>query len=254
VVISVSPHYAIEFPTMQKLRFEPRLIPTVATACLLALFVYLGNWQAGKAERRAFEMAQHSERAKLGPYSIGAAKVDPLTLQDAPVTVRGVYEPQYQFFVDNRQEDGKPGVHLVTPLKIAGTETRILINRGWLGWPQGRQVLPKVANIAGEVQVSGVASVPLNKKFLLMPEHAESLPRLWSRLDLQRFAAEQSFPVQPVVLLQDSGDASDGLVRKWPPPEDRVGMHQSYSYQWFGMALALLVFYGVASVRSSKSS
>ena len=87
-----------------------------------------------------------------------------------------------------------------------------------------------------------------------MPERAESLPRLWSRLDLPRFAGEHSYPVQPVVLLQASEDAKDGLVRRWQPPEDRVGMHQSYSYQWYGMALALLVFYGVASVRTRKSS
>lgn len=44
------------------------------------------------------------------------------------MTVRGVYEPEAQFFVDNRQEDGKPGVHVVTPLKIEGSETRILVN------------------------------------------------------------------------------------------------------------------------------
>ena len=239
---------------MQKLRFEPRVIPTVATVCLLALFIHLGNWQAGKAERRAAEMAQHSERARLGPYAVGAVLVDPGVLQDAPVTVRGVYEPEAQFFVDNRQEDGKPGVHVVTPLKIEGSETRILVNRGWVGWTQGRQVLPKVATIIGVVQVSGVATVPVHKGFFLMPERAESLPRLWSRLDLSRFAGEHSYPVQPVVVLQAPEDAKDGLVRRWQPPEDRVGMHQSYSYQWYGMALALLVFYGVASVRTRKSS
>jgi surfeit locus 1 family protein len=67
---------------------------------------------------------------------------------------------------------------------------------------------------------------------------------------MERFAKEASFAVQPVVVLQ-SGEG-DGLVRKWPPPEDRVARHQSYAYQWFGMAVALLIFYAVASVRPGK--
>lgn len=71
-----------------------------------------------------------------------------------------------------------------------------------MGWTQGRQVLPKVATIIGVVQVSGVATVPVHKGFFRCLERAESLPRLWSRLDLSRFAGEHSYPVQPVAVLQ----------------------------------------------------
>jgi cytochrome oxidase assembly protein ShyY1 len=94
---------------MQKLRFEPHLIPTLATIAGLALFVNLGLWQAGKAERRSAELEQFGARARLGPFAIGGQLVDPVQLQDAPATVKGVYETQFQFFVDNRQEDGQPG-------------------------------------------------------------------------------------------------------------------------------------------------
>ena len=139
-------------------------------------------------------------------------------------------------------------MHVVTPLRIEGSAVRILVNRGWAGWTQGRQVLPVVNTPAGVVQVTGVATVPHNKAFFLMPSHAESLPRLWNQLDVERFAHEPADPVQPVVVLQDKMDAADGLIRNWQAPEDRVAKHQSYAYQWFGMALALLVFYVVASV------
>jgi cytochrome oxidase assembly protein ShyY1 len=52
-----------------------------------------------------------------------------------------------------------------------------------------------------------------------------------------------------VVLQTSDTDLKDGLVRNWQPPQDRVAMHQSYSFQWFGMAFALLIFYVIASVR-----
>jgi surfeit locus 1 family protein len=248
-------HSIMQFcPQSMQMRFLiSRLVPAFAAACALALLVYLGFWQLGKADRRSAELTQHTERAKLGPYSIDSKLVDTSLLQDARVSVRGHFEPQDQFFVDNKQEDGKPGVHVVTPLKIEGSVTRILVNRGWAGWVQGRQVLPTIAVVEGAVEVSGVANVPVNKNFFLMPEHAQSLPQLWSRLDIQRFAAEHNYPVQPMVILQASTTKHDGLIRNWQPPEDRVAKHQSYAYQWFSMALALLVFIIVASVRTTRN-
>jgi surfeit locus 1 family protein len=221
----------------------------------LVLFIKLGLWQAGKAEIRAADIAQFNARSHLGPFALTGDKVSPTELQDAPVAVKGVFEPQAQFFVDNRQENGVAGVHVITPLRIDGSDTRVLVNRGWIAWPGGsRKALPLVQTPTGQVSVEGIATVPVNKNFLLMPEHAESLPRLWPRLDLTRFGAEQTYPVQPLVLLQTSQDSGPALVRHWPPPEDRVARHQSYAYQWFGMALALLVFYGAASIRRRNAT
>jgi surfeit locus 1 family protein len=236
-------------------RFQPRLWPTLVTLAGLLLFIKLGLWQAGKAELRAAEIAQFTARSHLGPFALTGGKVSPAELQDAPVAVNGVFEPQAQFYVDNRQENGVAGVHVVTPLRIDGSETRVLVNRGWVAWPGGsRKALPSVQTPAGLVAVEGIATVPVNKNFLLMPEHAESLPRLWPRLDLDRFRSEQTYPLQPLVLLQTSQDSGSALVRHWPPPEDRVARHQSYAYQWFGMALALLVFYGAASIRRRNAT
>ena len=234
---------------MQELRFQPQLIPTLATLCLMGLFVYLGLWQAGKGERLLAERTLFAARAKLGPLRLSGAPVDLAAVRDAPIIVRGRYEPENGFFIDNRQHDGAAGLHVVTPLKIEGSETRILVNRGWVGWPNGRKVLPKVPTPEGVVEVSGIADVPVVKKFLLMPQHAEARTQLWMQMDVQRFSQQVPYAVQPVVLLQNSADAQDGLIRDWQAPEDRVPMHQSYALQWFGMAAALLVFYGYASVR-----
>ena len=239
---------------MQELRFRPRLIPTLATLALMGLFVYLGLWQSGKGERLLAERTLYAARAQMGPVHVGGTLVDPDALRDAPIAVRGRYESERAFFIDNRQENGQAGLHVVTPLKIEGSETRILVNRGWVAWPHGRTILPQVPAPEGVVEVTGIASVPVVKKFLLMPQHAEARLELWKQMDLNLFRQQVSYAVQPVVLLQTSSDAQDGLIRNWQPPEDRVPMHQSYALQWFGMAAALLVFYFVASVsRTTKA-
>ncbi len=235
---------------MRPLRFQFKLLPLLGVLTGLVLFVYLGLWQSGKGDRLQAELAQRAARHQLGAVPVGAALVDAQQLRDAPIVVIGEFEPQQQFFLDNRQHNGQPGVHVMTPLKIEGSATRILVNRGWISWTtQGRAVLPVVATPAGRVQITGLAFVPSDKKFFLMPEHAQVAAQLWSRLDMARAASQLQQPLQPVVLLQTSAADGDRLVRRWDPPEDRVGMHRGYAFQWFGMAAALIIFYLVASVR-----
>ncbi len=234
--------------------FQPRLIPTLAMLLGVSLFVYLGAWQGGKGDRLELELAQRAERGKLGPVWVTDKLLDPRVAQDAPFSVVGTYDAQHQVFLDNRQENDQPGVHVITPLKIEGSETRILINRGWVGWTLGRSVLPVVATPSGRVHIVGLASTPSTKKFFLMPDHPEASAKLWSKLDMTRFQKLTGTPLQPVVLLQTGGDAPDALVRHWPPPDDRVGKHRGYAFQWYGMAVALFLFYAFASFRKGRSS
>jgi surfeit locus 1 family protein len=198
-------------------------------------------------------LTQRAQRGQLGPSTVTGQLLDAPTAQDALFTVTGTYEPEHQVFLDNRQENDQPGVHVITPLKIEGSETRILINRGWVGWSQGRSVLPVVETPAGRVQITGLASVPSTKKFFLMTEHADAQAKLWLRLDLGRFEQLIGHALQPVVLQQTGGDAPDSLVRHWAPPEDRVGKHRGYAFQWFGMAASLLIFYLFAGFRKGNS-
>lgn len=226
------------------------IVPALATALGAGLFTYLGLWQKGKAERVESTIAQYELRAQQPPAIIGPARIEAAQAANARFTVRGRYEPDHQFFVDNRQEAGQAGVHVVTPLRIDQSDVRILINRGWIGWPGGRRVLPEVAVPDGIVEITGTAQVPSTRESLWTPDRQEAAANLWSRVDLARYAATSGHAVQPVVLLQDSGNANDGLVRHWPAPENRAPMHWSYAYQWFGITAALVVFFGYSMWRS----
>ncbi len=238
------------------LRFQPKLFPTLGTACLFALFVYLGLWQYHKGERLEAGIAQRQERGKLDAALIGRSLVDAQTLLDAPVKVRGEFDGDSQFYLDNRQHKGQPGVHVITPLRIENSQTRVLVNRGWVSWGASRQVIPTVPVPTGLVEVTGIAVLPSQKDFFLMPKHADALPNLWARLDLKRYTDQTGFATQPVVIQLETQVPVDAagpqLIREWPAPPDKVQMHKGYAVQWFGMALALLLFYGVASFRRAK--
>jgi surfeit locus 1 family protein len=231
------------------MRLKSRLVAALAVLACLGMFLYLGVWQSGKGERLAQALAQRAQRSQLGPVVVTAQRLDALEVQDAPLRVVGTYDAAHQIFLDNRQHNGQPGVHVITPLKIEGTDTFILINRGWIGWHLGRTVLPVVATPTGRVDLTGLATVPSTKKFFLMPDHPDERPQLWERLDMSRFETLMGHPLQPVVLQQTGGDAPDSLIRQWEPPEDRVAKHRGYAFQWYGMAVVLLILALAAAVR-----
>ena len=58
---------------------------------------------------------------------------------------------------------------------------------------------------------------------------------LWQNLDIERVARATGLPLLPFVIEQ-TGDAHDGLVRDWPPPDLGIEQHQSYMLQWYAMA------------------
>lgn len=238
------------------LRFTPKLIPSLSAACLLALFVYLGLWQQHKGERLEADIAQREVRGKRDVAQMGRTLVDASTVLDSTLKVRGKYDGPSQFYLDNRQHKGQPGVHVITPLRIENSQTRVLVNRGWVGWGASRQVMPVIPVPSGPVEVSGIAAMPSQKDFFMMPKHADAFPNLWARLDLKRYTEQTGFATQPVVIQLESEIPADAagppLIREWPAPPDKVGMHKGYAVQWFGMALALLVFYGVASFRRTN--
>jgi surfeit locus 1 family protein len=230
-------------------RLRRWIVPALGTALAVPLFIQLGLWQRGKAERVQAALAEFEARAHLPPVQMGAGRLDPIQANNARFMVRGRFESSLQFFIDNRQEGGRAGVHVITPLRIDQSDMRVLINRGWVAWPGGRGVLPRVSVPEGTVEISGTAQVPSIRKPLWVPERQEAARDLWERLDLARFSTMSGHAVQPVVLLQDDGDSNDGLVRHWPPPENRAPMHTSYAYQWFGIAAVLVAFFGYSAWR-----
>lgn len=236
-------------PTQFYPRRFGRLIAGVAVLTLLTLFIHLGQWQAKKAEAGLEQRERYAARAGAPPVRIDGELVDAKAMEFARVSVRGEYEPERQFYIDNQLNGGQPGVHVVTPLKIEGGDTRILVNRGWIGWPD-RSVPPApMRPPPGPQQLTGLVAAPAVPAFLLMPERAEAFAGLQPALDVPRFARESGLAVQPLALYLDH---EDGLVPFQPEPADKVDMHRGYAMQWYGIAVALVVFYAVVLLRKTS--
>jgi surfeit locus 1 family protein len=228
-------------------RFSPFWWSTVLMLACVALFIHLGQWQQGKAERKQAAQAQIDQRSHGGLISFPATQitsaVEQEALQYATVTVRGRFEPERQFLVDNRVYQEQAGYHVVTPLRIAGSDVRLLVNRGWIPAAANHRDIPAIATSKDEVELTGTAILPGNRFFTLGKEAAtEQWQPLWQNLDMARFKAAVPYPVQPLIIQLDASSPA-GFARDWPRPDERWEKHLSYALQWYGFAASAVLIW-----------
>lgn len=240
----------------RRLRFQPRLVPTLAAAAGIAATLALANWQLGRAHGKEELAARLAALARGPAVTLPADAMAAQDLEWRRVTVRGRFEPRYAAYIDNRIRRGVAGYHVVMPLEIggAGSGTRssggryVLVNRGWIAGTRDRARLPQVRTPGGTVEITGLAVVPSRRFLELSSQAAHGEGKVWQNLTLERYRQAYPIALQPVVIQQES-PLDDGLLREWDPPDYGVEKHYGYAFQWLALALTILVIYLVTHVR-----
>ena len=220
----------------------------ILLAFLLPAFISLGLWQWRKAEEKTAIQAQLDQRshdlpialptvAPQGDFLRGA--VDAEIMRFRRVVLRGRFDAGRQTLIDNRLYREQAGYHVITPLRLAGSEMRVLVNRGWVPAAADHQVVPAIDVPDGLVELTGIVVTPGQRFFNLAPQPASGWTPVWQNLDLERFRQALPYPIQPLVVQLDAG-SPHGFVRDWPRPDERAERHRSYALQWFGFAVASL--------------
>jgi surfeit locus 1 family protein len=249
-------NYATQKLIMQifNYRFQPRLIPTLATLLLLPLLINLGLWQSNKADHKQAMQDIYNQRGESTIFQIGSDPVNLESIRFSRVVARGYFEPAYQILLDNQIYQGQAGYHVITPLHISGSEMRILVNRGWVPVGEDRNILPMIDTPQNEVEVSGYAHDPSGKYLELAHpvDTGGSWQKVWQNLDLKRYKSAVPFSIHAVSVLLDPGNSAGGFVRDWPKPDARIEVNRGYAIQWYLMSLALVVIYFVTNIKKIK--
>ena len=230
-------------------QFQFRWIPFIATCALMAIFLRLGWWQLTKAIDLEAQLELRDARNAEHPILLGSELVNPKEVEGSIVWARGHFDANNQFLLDNQQYKDKPGLHVITPLQIEGSQVRVLVNRGWVGWGHSREVLPEVKVPSGLVELHGRAMSPSSKAPAYVSETLGETGALRTRIRLDEIQASQNYPIQPIVILMDESEASDGLVREWPELSNKAPMHKGYAVQWLMLAVLLFFFFLYSSLR-----
>ena len=226
-------------------------LPTVAAVIGIALTSALGVWQLGRGNEKAVQ-AEHLSSAQHGPViAIPATELDAAEVAWQRVEASGRFAPEYTVFIDNRVLNGVVGYHIITPLKIENGERYVLVNRGWVAASPDRRNLPKIVTPSGLLRITGIALIPNERQFELSTRVAEG--NIWQNMTLSRYRATVNIPIQPILIQQDSA-TDDGLKREWAATGPSPDRNYGYAFQWFAMALAILIYYVVTHARNARKS
>jgi surfeit locus 1 family protein len=217
------------------------LYTALALLCM-GVTLSLGIWQWGRAHQKLALQAEVQARQALPALDASALRGDaPLSaLVHRPVVVRGQWLADRTVFLDNRQMQGRPGFYVVTPLRLAGSQAVVLVQRGWA--PRNfmdRRELPPVDTPPGEVTVQGRIAPPPAKLYEL--GSAESGP-IRQNLDLAAFRAETGLPLVDGSV-QQAGPPSEGLLREWPVPASTADTNYGYAFQWWALCIVIFILY-----------
>ena len=203
-----------------------------------ALSISLGFWQLRRLSARRTANALLASRRFAPEVPLDSLPADTATAHFRRVRARGAYDYGNEIVLTLRGRNGSPGVNLFTPIRRAGSDTAVLINRGWVYSPDGVTVETKQWREGDSVDANGFVEVFPTKG----PFDASNPARPRSMRRLNRAAMRQLFPY-PIanyyVVLTDSA-RSGGPPRVEPASLDE-GPHRIYAIQWFSFAAISIV-------------
>lgn len=236
-----------------RFRFRFRLIPFVATAVVVAIGCSLGQWQLRRAaEKQAIEATLTARgSAPLLDLNVGAAMIADVEYRQ--VSVKGEFVTDWPVYLDNRPYKGTPGFYVLMPLRIDGTGSHVLVERGWIAREMSdRTKIPVIPTPSGLVEIRGTArSNPGHVMQLGQPEKLRA-GSIVQNVGIAELAAGSKLAFRPF-LIEQANDTGDNLVRDWPRPSSGVDKHYGYAFQWYALAGTAFIFFLVTGFRRERS-
>ncbi|MFT5532570.1 MAG: surfeit locus 1 family protein [Burkholderiaceae bacterium] len=235
-----------------RIRFHFRLIPFIAAALLVLLGISLAQWQTRRAAEKQLIETQLITRVSAPVQELGATLVQADVLEYRRVSVRGEFVSDWPVYLDNRPQNGRPGLYVVMPFRIAGSTRHVLVERGWLALNMANRatMLPYQTPL-GEIEIIGTVRRHAGR-VMQLGSPAELKPgALLQNLEVSEFSRASGLAMQPILIEQANrpGAVADGLVRDWPVPSSGIDMHRGYAFQWYALAAMAFLFFVVTGFR-----
>jgi surfeit locus 1 family protein len=219
-----------------------------AVALLLVgviVFISAGSWQYDKAQYKRARESSWSDAQARAPVDIGSALAGDAN-GFTRVVADGTWLPQ-RYLLDNQVRNGRPGVEVFAPLRLSSGPV-VLVALGWLACTDAQRSPPAIQQLAaGTVSVNGLLAPPPAHGLRIgrsWPEQSD-YPKLMPYFSLSDIAADLDDRLAARVL---RADGEPGLVyrRDWQPVDSMPpARHLAYAWQWWFLAIAIVVVFAV---------
>jgi len=222
-------------------RFQWRFL--IATIVGIVLFINLGFWQLNRGHAKEIIIEKFQVRQNQPALSLQQL----LLKKDKnyyPVSLKGTFDNQHIFLLDNETQNGKVGFDVIMPFKIQGSDQYILVNRGWVQAAAYRNQLPKIATINKALSLVGHIVLPSEQPFLLKAQklNYKEWPLVIQTIDIHLIEKIIGKPIYNFIL-QLAPNSSYAFIDNWQAVKLRPQKHYAYAFQWFTFAFTLLVIF-----------
>ncbi|GAA1590034.1 MULTISPECIES: SURF1 family protein [Kribbella] len=214
---------------------------TLALA-IAAVMTAMGVWQLGVYKSKtAKATAEHAAAAPVPLQSLFSIDEGlPAKAVGRQVTISGTWGPTAdQVFIADRQQDGRRGYWVVSPLKLSGTDA-VMVVRGWVASVTD----PAAKALSGPVSLTGavVASEAEDSSADAAKGRVLSTLRIPTIVHLVKYRVYDAFVVQTSPAGTSPAPAA---VVPPPPPTDHAGLRNvAYAFQWWIFAAFTLWMWG----------
>ncbi len=221
---------------------QAKVCAVVLVALLtVSLLTSLGIWQLRRAEMKEHRWQQwqnlkQNDRSK----NLLPSKLSDETFVRAQVQGRWIAQ---RYFLWQRWYQHRYGAHVVMPFEVQGSSKLLMVDRGW----QPHLVMPHPTNDSPKV-LTGIVYRPQrawqipglgrsDKKISSWPETIQFLDLAWLKNHLE-------VSIYPYILVLDA-DHTDALQYNWQPNMMPASRHRAYAFQWFALAVAMAIAWGI---------
>ena len=234
-----------------KRRIKVNIRLAVFTVIFLVLFARLGFWQLDREVEKATQIARLAENHLRPPIDLDKLDINNYEdLSGLRIESEGLFLEDKIFLRDNVIFQGKVGFEV---LRVFRTEAgqQVLANFGFLQGRPDRTMLPDIAELkAPRTAIGEVYSGPW------MDAGGIELYSGWPRVTPTQDPLENSkalgSELAPFIVRIDTKHP-DALPRYWPRALTKPEKHHAYAIQWFAMAVTLLIFFSVFTIKQNQS-
>jgi surfeit locus 1 family protein len=230
---------------------------TIAVALAAGLMIGLGFWQHARLLQRRALNAEVARQRAAPPVELTRSTLagDVGALVERRVRLRGAWDYEHEIVLRNQARDGRPGVRVLTPLRLADGGA-VLVDRGWLPYLDAAPARRAAYREAGQALVEGFVRPAQPSTGWLAPQEAATPGQgridAWLRVDLEAIQRQIPFPLLPIWVAQAAPTPPAALPWRGEPPPLSDGPHLGYAIQWWSFAAILLLGYGALARRAAR--
>jgi cytochrome oxidase assembly protein ShyY1 len=216
-----------------KFRFS---LPVCIVGTLLTVgFARLSYWQWARHLEKIVLQEEVNTRLSQPPTSLNTLlknKANTNLPEYTPVEVQGSYDYSNEVVLRNRKHDERPGVLVLTPLKINETDKAILVARGFVPLAYADQESRKQFQRNSSEKILGITKATQVKKIFAPSDAANgmSAERLdaWLRPDIERIQKQIPYDLLPFLVEatkeQSASDLSKALFASSKGKEELLSL------------------------------